>query len=117
MLEEKSGKIALPALEFEHFNLPTDSIAVQAEDLSQARKAEMSKNNQHVVPRDGGWAVRGAGNSRVTSTHQTQNEAISAARNIAMNQRTEVVIHRPDGRIRDKDSYGNDPMPPRDRKN
>jgi hypothetical protein len=27
-----------------------------------------------------------------------------------------VVIHRPDGRIRDSDSYGNDPIPPRDRK-
>jgi hypothetical protein len=24
-----------------------------------------------------------------------------------------VVIHRPDGRIRDKDSYGNDDHPPR----
>ncbi|MBU0578952.1 DUF2188 domain-containing protein [Patescibacteria group bacterium] len=77
----------------------------------------MSKNNQHVVPRNGGWAVRGAGNNRVTSTHQTQNEAINTARNIAINQRSEVVIHRPDGRIRDKDSYGNDPIPPRDRKN
>ena len=117
MLEEKSGKIAPPALESEHFNLPTGSVAVQAEDSFPGRKAEMSKSNQHVVPRDGGWAVRGAGNSRVTSTHQTQSEAIGAARNITVNQRTEVVIHRPDGRIRDKDSYGNDPMPPMDRKN
>lgn len=38
------------------------------------------------------------------------------AREIAINERSEVVIHRPDGRIRDKDSYGNDPNPPRDRK-
>jgi hypothetical protein len=77
----------------------------------------MSKNNQHVVPHDGQWAVRGAGNSRVTSIHQTQSQATEAARSIAMNQRSEVVIHRPDGRIRDKDSYGGDPIPPRDRKN
>lgn len=117
VLEEKSGKIALPALESEHFNLPTDSTAIQAEESRPGRKAAMSNNSQHVVPHDGGWAVRGAGNSRVTSTHQTQNEAISVARNIARHQRTEVVIHRPDGKIRDKDSYGNDPMPPRDRKN
>jgi hypothetical protein len=26
------------------------------------------------------------------------------------------VIHRPDGTIRDKDSYGNDPNPPKDKK-
>ena len=72
--------------------------------------------NQHVVPHENDWAVRGEGNERVTSTHQTQGEAIDAAREIAINQKVEVVIHRPDGRIRDKDSYGNDPCPPKDRK-
>jgi uncharacterized protein YdaT len=72
--------------------------------------------DQHVVKRDEGWAVRGAGNSRDTSHHPTQAEAIGAAREIARNQGSEVVIHRPDGRIRDKDSYGNDPFPPKDRK-
>ena len=72
--------------------------------------------NQHVVPAEGEWGVRGEGNQRLTSIHPTQGEAIDAAREIAINQRSEVVIHRPDGRIRDKDSYGNDPLPPRDRK-
>ena len=75
----------------------------------------MSKN-QHVVPHNGQWAVRGEGNQKVTSNHNTQAEAISAARGIAINQQSEVVIHRPDGRIRDKDSYGNDPCLPRDTK-
>jgi len=28
-----------------------------------------------------------------------------------------VVIHGRDGKIRDKDSYGNDPVPPKDKKN
>jgi uncharacterized protein YdaT len=72
--------------------------------------------NQHVVKRPDGWAVRGEGNGRDTSRHQTQQQAIDAARQIAQNERSEVVIHRPDGRIRDKDSYGNDPSPPRDRR-
>jgi uncharacterized protein YdaT len=72
--------------------------------------------DQHVVPHDGEWAVRGEGNQRVTSIHDTQREAIQRAREIAINQEAEVVIHRPDGRIRDSDSYGNDPNPPRDRK-
>ena len=72
--------------------------------------------NQHVVKRDDGWAVRGEGNLRDTSRHHTQADAIDGARDIARNQQSEVVIHRPNGQIRDKDSYGHDPNPPRDRK-
>lgn len=73
----------------------------------------MTGKNQHVVPHNGDWAVRGAGNQRVTSTHATQSDAAAAARKIAINQQSEVVIHRPNGQIRDKDSYGRDPFPPR----
>jgi len=77
----------------------------------------MVKKNQHVVPTsDGKWGVRGEGNQRLTRRTNTQGEAINIARKIARNQRSEVVIHRPTGQIRDKDSYGNDPNPPRDRK-
>ena len=36
----------------------------------------MSKKNQHVVPHGGDWAVKGAGNSKATSVHSTQQEAI-----------------------------------------
>lgn len=76
----------------------------------------MAKKNQHVVPHGDEWAVRGEGNKKVTRITRTQKEAIEIARQIALNQRSEVVIHRPDGRIRDKDSYGKDPCPPRDTK-
>lgn len=38
---------------------------------------------------------------------------MNIARNIAINQESEVVIHRPNGQIRDKNSYGNDPFPPK----
>lgn len=69
--------------------------------------------NQHVVKRPDGWAVRGENNSRDTSHHRTQEEARQAAREIAKNQQSEVVVHRPNGQIRDKDSYGNDPFPPK----
>ena len=72
--------------------------------------------NQHVVPRDNKWAVRAEGSDRITSDHRTQHAAINAARRIAINQQSEVVIHGQDGKIRDKDSYGHDPYPPRDRK-
>lgn len=72
-----------------------------------------SGKNQHVIPHGDGWGVKGAGNLRVTSTHNTQKAATDAARSIAQNQKSEVIIHRPDGRIRDSNSYGNDPFPPK----
>jgi len=76
----------------------------------------MTKKNQHVVPNGKDWAIKGEGNEKVTKIVATQAEAIKIARVIAINQKAEVVIHRPDGTIRDKDSYGNDPHPPRDKK-
>lgn len=66
--------------------------------------------NQHVVKRDNGWAVRGENNSKDTSHHKTQKEA---AREIAKNQKSEVLIHGTNGKIREKNSYGNDPLPPK----
>ncbi len=76
----------------------------------------MSGKNQHVVPTPKGkWGVRGEGNSKITKETSTQTQAIDIARDIAKNQESEVVIHRKDGTIRDKDSYGNDPCPPVDK--
>ena len=70
--------------------------------------------NQHVTPHpDGGWQVKGEGHSRATVRTNTQREAIDYARPIARNQGSELVIHRPNGQIRDKDSHGRDPFPPR----
>jgi hypothetical protein len=70
--------------------------------------------NQHVTPHPkGGWQVIGAGNERATVRTSTQAEAIARATDIARNQRSEVVIHRSNGQIREKNSYGNDPFPPR----
>ena len=77
----------------------------------------MAKKNQHVVPVPGGkWGVRGEGNSKLTRVAPTQSDAIEVARDIAQNQRADVVIHRPNGQIRDRDSYGADPYPPEDKK-
>jgi hypothetical protein len=73
----------------------------------------MQRKGQHVVPSNGGWAVRKAGSARATSTHATQEEAISAATEIARNQKTELYIHGRDGRIRERNSYGQDPHPPK----
>jgi len=65
----------------------------------------MSGKNQWVVRRNGGWAVRGQGNSRDTSHHYTQQDAFFAARQIAQHQSSDVVMQGRDGRIRDRRSY------------
>ena len=65
------------------------------------------------VPRDGQWGVRGEGNPRLTSVHRTQGDAIDVARTISQRQQSELVIHGRDGKIRDKDSHGHDPYPPK----
>lgn len=73
----------------------------------------MSKKHYHVTPRGDGWAVQGTGNERASSLHRTQSEAIGAGRQLAQQAQSELRIHRPDGRIREGWSYGNDPHPPK----
>jgi len=76
------------------------------------RESYGASHQYHVVPHSGKWAVKGAGNERVTTIHDTQKQAINAAREIAKNHGSDLVIQRPNGQIRNKESYGN-PKPPR----
>ncbi|MGA0609441.1 DUF2188 domain-containing protein [Caldimonas sp. KR1-144] len=76
----------------------------------------MTKKDIHVVPHKDGWATRTEGASRIGRTADTQREAIEKAREQAKREKVEVVIHRPDGTIRNSNSYGNDPNPPKDDK-
>jgi ketosteroid isomerase-like protein len=71
----------------------------------------MSKN-VHVVPGDQGWNVRVEGGSQATH-FRTQDEAIRAGRSLARDNHSEHIVHGRDGRIRQRDSYGHDPFPPR----
>ena len=70
--------------------------------------------NQYVVRAGDRWGVRGEGNNRLTSTHNTQAAAIDAARQIAINQRSELLVQGRSGQFRSKDSFGRDNCPPRD---
>ncbi len=74
------------------------------------------KKNQHITHNpNGGWNVIGEKNSRPTRILSTKKEAIEYGKVIAINQGAELIIHGLNGKIQDKDSYGNDPFPPRDR--
>lgn len=70
--------------------------------------------NQWVSPRGDKWAVHGEGNNKDTKLFNTQKAAWDYAIKIAKNQKSEVIVQGRDGKIKSKDSYGNDPYPPHD---
>lgn len=72
-----------------------------------------SSSNQHVLPRSDGWAVKKAGASRDTKVFQKQSDAITYAKEVAKNNKSELFIHSKDGRIRERNTYGPDHNPPR----
>lgn len=63
----------------------------------------------HVTKRGTGWAVQSTGSEKAAKITSTQKEAIEIGKSIAQNQQSELVIHGTDGKIREKNSYGNDP--------
>lgn len=63
----------------------------------------------HVTKRGNGWAVQSTGSEKAAKITSTQKEAIEIGKSIAQNQQSELVIHGTDGKIREKNSYGNDP--------
>jgi hypothetical protein len=71
----------------------------------------------HVVPSvDGGWSVKREGADRASKRFTTKDAAESWGRMQSIRDQSGLVIHRRDGTIAEKNSYGNDPRPPHDRK-
>ena len=66
----------------------------------------------HTVPHGDGWGNRREGAERVSKTFRTKAEAQAAGRATAQREKTEHLIHKKDGTIGDRNSYGNDPHPP-----
>lgn len=66
----------------------------------------------HTVSHGDGWANRREGASRVSKTFNTKAEAVQQGRNTAKTEKTEHFIHKKDGTIGEKNSYGSDPFPP-----
>jgi hypothetical protein len=75
----------------------------------------MGKKDVHTTPNPGGkgWVNQVGG--EVVSRHRTQENAVDRGREIARENRSEHAVHRRDGTIGRKNSYGNDPNPPRDK--
>lgn len=68
----------------------------------------------HVTPHPkGGWQVKVAGGKRATAVVPTQGSAIRIATGKAKTHRCELIVHNKKGQIRARNSYGNDPFPPK----
>ncbi|HOP41105.1 MAG TPA: DUF2188 domain-containing protein [Syntrophales bacterium] len=76
----------------------------------------MPRTSHHVVPNsDGGWNIKKSGASRASAHYDVKQDAIDRAREISVNQKTELIVHNKDGKIAWCDSHGNDPCPPKDK--
>jgi hypothetical protein len=66
--------------------------------------------NVWTVPHKDGWANRREGSSRVSKVFPTKSAAQAAGRKTAMRDRVEHIIENSDGRVAERNSYGNDPV-------
>jgi hypothetical protein len=69
--------------------------------------------NVHTVPHGDGWANRRDGSERVSNSAPTKERAERIGRDMAKRDGVEHFIHRKDGTIGERNSYGNDPYPPK----
>ncbi len=76
----------------------------------------MKKKSNHVVPSKTGWSVKKSGATKASRNFDTKEKAVSYARSLSKNERTELFVHKKNGMIQKRDSYGNDPFPPKDKK-
>jgi len=71
----------------------------------------------HVVPDHSSgrldWQVKTENTERAYRTLPNKAEAEAIARQVAINNQAELYIHNKDGRIAERNSYGNDPFPPK----
>ena len=74
----------------------------------------MKKDTVRVSPNaDSGWRVHKSWWARDIAHCDNKAEAVNKARDIAQNQKTEVIIQKRDGQIGERNSYWKDPFPPR----
>jgi hypothetical protein len=73
----------------------------------------MPPKNVHVIPHDERWASRVEGNGRVSSAHATKAEVRAAGRGRAQRNQFELLVHRREGVITERSSFGRDPYQPR----
>jgi hypothetical protein len=61
------------------------------------------------------WKTISAESKKSLKNAKTKDKAMKNSIREAKKRKVEHVIHNKDGKISDRDSYGNDPFPPRDK--
>lgn len=75
----------------------------------------MSNKTIRVTHQGDKWQVKTDGASKAAKLTDTKADAVQSAIQQAKHQRAELIIQGKDGKIQSKDSYGNDPNPPKDK--
>ena len=81
--------------------------------LRSHRSGKMGRRGIHVTPRGKKWAVVSSGSLRAHRVVPTQKEAKEIALGQVKRSGGELYIHGRNGRIRERNTYGKDPYPPK----
>ena len=74
----------------------------------------MRESNKHVIHNsDGSWGVKTVGSSKHSKNFSTQRDVINWGTEAAKKSKSQLFIHSREGRIRERNSCGNDPYPPK----
>jgi hypothetical protein len=66
-------------------------------------------NNVHVAPSGDGWMVKIDGEA-ASHRYPSRRQAMQVGQRLARAKRSEFVVHGPDGRVRQRDSFRPDPV-------
>ena len=77
----------------------------------------MPRKERHVVPnKDGGWDSKRENAERASKKKKKKEEALQWSKEKSKQEGSELIPHKKDGSIQNPNSYGNDPNPPKDKK-
>lgn len=70
-----------------------------------ATKKIINRKNQYVFPIGNAWAVKGEGSKKFTFITDNKREALTYAKDIAVNNSSDLIVYGKDGKIIERDSY------------
>ncbi len=83
--------------------------------MSKGKRTGRGRDGYTVSPdKNGDWRLKRHHAERASGVFETQAAAAERGRELAKQARADLTIIGRDHRIRSKDSYGRDPLPPED---
>ncbi len=66
-----------------------------------------------VSPKGSQWKVQSVGARKAAGLFDKKADALLKGTQVAKNQKAELIIQKQNGKIQEKNSFGNDPYPPK----